>query len=87
LALLRKSAISPSVRVPLAAALLDQRLIAGLGRLQQRDRAEDVVLEQRGQAVAGGAAVVGLDRVPDVGLVLQQPGLGRREIPGWRRRS
>ena len=43
------------VGVPRRARLADLRLIAGLRGLQQGDRAEDVVLEQRGQAVAGGA--------------------------------
>jgi len=41
------------VGVPGRARLGDGALIAGLRGLQQGDRTEDVLLEQRGQPVAG----------------------------------
>jgi hypothetical protein len=44
------------VGVPGGARLPDRCLVAGLRGLQQGDRTEDVVLEQRGQAVARGTA-------------------------------
>ena len=43
------------VGVPGRARLADRRLIAGLRGLQQGNRTEDVLLEQRRQALAGGA--------------------------------
>ena len=66
--------------VPVAAALLDERLVARLGGGEQCDGAGDVLLEQRGEPVAGELAVVGLDRVADGGLVVEQPRLGCRQV-------
>ena len=68
------------VGVPGRARLGDLCLVAGLRGLQQGDRTEDVLLEQRCQAIAGGAAVVGLDRVADVDLIGQQPRLGGLQV-------
>src|SRR5215212_1155945 len=50
----------------------DRLTVAGRGGLKDRDRRVDVLLEERRQAVACLASVEGLDRVADVGLVLQQ---------------
>ena len=69
-----------AVGVPRGAGLRDLRVVARLGGLEQSDRAEDVLAQQGGEAVAGGLTVVGLDRVADVGLVAKQPALGRLEI-------
>jgi hypothetical protein len=66
--------------VPRRARLADGCLIARLRGLQQSDRAEDVLLEQGGQPVAGGAPVVGLDRVADVDLIGQQPCLSGLQV-------
>src|SRR5215212_10781355 len=58
----------------------DRLTVAGRGGLKDRDRRVDVLLEERRQAVACLASVEGLDRVADVGLVLQQAGDGQLRI-------
>jgi len=44
---------------PIKAALLDQRVVAGLCRAEQRDGSDDVLLEQRGEMVTGDLAEIG----------------------------
>ena len=68
------------MRYQAALAFFDLVLVSGLGRGKQVDGAIDVALEELRELLAGLIAVVGLDRVADVGLVLQQPRDGGLQI-------
>ena len=58
----------------------ERGVVARLRRLQQRDGPEDVGAQERPELRARGGAVVRPDRGGDVGLVLQEPVLGRRQV-------
>jgi hypothetical protein len=47
-------------------------VVAGLGRGHDIRGDQNVILQQRGELVAGIAAVVFGDRISDVGLILEQ---------------
>ncbi len=58
----RKAAISSMLAVQRASCVANARLVAGLGGRDEVDGDHDVLLEQLGQLVAGGLAVVAGDR-------------------------
>ena len=68
------------VRVPILGRLVERRLVAALGGVEQLCGRQDVLREQVGELVPRGLAVEGLDRVADVHLVLQQPVRRRLQI-------
>src|SRR5262249_51351446 len=70
------------VGVPPGAGVGECRAVAGLRRLQHLDGDGDVVVQQRGEPVAGRLAVEGFDGVADLHLVAQQAGGGGREAVG-----
>jgi hypothetical protein len=68
------------VGVPGVERVLQLRLVVGLGGGENRDGFEDVGAQEPGQLIAGGGAVVGLDRVADIGLVSEQASLGGFQV-------
>ena len=59
--------------VPAGVGVVERCRVPCLRGLQQLDRDGDVVVQQGGELVTGGRAVVRLDGIADVSLVLQQP--------------
>jgi hypothetical protein len=60
--------------------LRELALVPALRGYERVDGAEDVLLEQLRELASGGGAVVGLDRVADVDLVVEQHLLLGREV-------
>ena len=75
------------VRAPAGLLGGDLGLVAGLGRGDQIGGDEDVLRSSPVSAFAGGLAVERLDRVADVGLVLQQPADRRLGVRATRREA